>query len=602
MGLSSSLWTSVSGLLAHGEKMNVVGNNLANVSTIGFKSQRMDFEDFIYQDKFSAGGTTQIGLGVGINAVLGDFSQGAFESTNRPTDLAIGGSGYFQVRDQYTEEVYYTRAGNFDFDEQGYLRLPSGETLQGWKVDNSSSPTLATGSNPVISAPSPVQGSGVPTDIILDTYTVAPKATTKVQFTMNLTSDPGNDKTTSATNPLFAMSDRWDGTQPPATPDTPPLSADAYSEPASITVYDEGGSAHDLTVYFDQVATDNIEGLPTGYRVYEYLVTMDPSEDMRSFGGTYDETTGVLTGGTSFQDTKAAGILMKGTITFNGSGQMISQSAYTYMGNTDYADDEAIGAAADATVLGHPDNAGSWQPTAVSSDGYPVFTANFSGNPLANSVRQESSNTFPDASNHLIEFNLGMKATGNLDDPWGTGAPVTPGNPSSSIGTLVDADPATPGGIDYNNLANFDIAETEPSATVNQSGASITYSRIQDGYMSGSLTNIDIDGDGILYGYYTNGISLPLYQITMYDFINEQGLQREGGNLFSATRESGNPMVGPANEAGFGEIVAYNIEQSNVDMTREFVQMIATQRGFQSNSKGITTVDTMLEQVINMKR
>lgn len=109
MGLSASMWTSVSGLIAHGNKMNVVGNNLANVSTIGFKSQRMDFNDYLYLGAGSASGPTQIGAGVNTYAVLGDFSQGSFESTNSGSDLAIDGNGYFKVRKPNSDEMYYTQ-------------------------------------------------------------------------------------------------------------------------------------------------------------------------------------------------------------------------------------------------------------------------------------------------------------------------------------------------------------------------------------------------------------------------------------------------------------------------------------------------------------
>ena len=126
MGLSASMWTSVSGLLMHGEKMNVVGNNIANVSTVGFKAQRMDFQDFVYNNGFSASGTTQIGRGVSVAAVLGDFSQGSFETTNDATDLAISGRGFFQVKDPNSDQVWYTRAGDFRFDKEGYLKNPYG--------------------------------------------------------------------------------------------------------------------------------------------------------------------------------------------------------------------------------------------------------------------------------------------------------------------------------------------------------------------------------------------------------------------------------------------------------------------------------------------
>ena len=101
---------------------------------------------------------------------------------------------------------------------------------------------------------------------------------------------------------------------------------------------------------------------------------------------------------------------------------------------------------------------------------------------------------------------------------------------------------------------------------------------------------------------YSNGVTLPLAQVCLYDFTCQQGLRREGNNLFSQTRASGEAKSGPAGVAGLGTINSYALEQSNVDMSTEFVQMITTQRGFQSNSKAITTTDTMLETVISMKR
>ena len=106
----------------------------------------------------------------------------------------------------------------------------------------------------------------------------------------------------------------------------------------------------------------------------------------------------------------------------------------------------------------------------------------------------------------------------------------------------------------------------------------------------------------MLHGVYSNGQTLDLYQITLYDFMSPQGLYHEGGNLYSETRDSGEPSTGPANSNGFGQVWSNSLEISNVDLAREFVNMITTQRGFQANSKTITTVDTMLETVISMKR
>lgn len=110
MSLSASMWTSVSGLLAHGEKMNVVGNQIANVSTIGFKGQRMDFNDYLYMSGGSASGPTQIGAGVGINAVLGDYSQGLLNQPIPPRIWPLDGNGFFGVRKPGSDQKYYTRA------------------------------------------------------------------------------------------------------------------------------------------------------------------------------------------------------------------------------------------------------------------------------------------------------------------------------------------------------------------------------------------------------------------------------------------------------------------------------------------------------------
>ena len=299
MGLSASMWTSVSGLLTHGQKMNVVGNNIANVSTLGFKSQRMDFNDYLYRGIGTTSGSSQIGAGAGVYAILGDFSQGSLETTNSATDLAIDGNGFFQVRKANSEQMYYSRAGDFYFNKNRELQNPEGYLLQGWKVNNEKKLTFNNGAtnlgNDKLSTSAYV-GSGTPTDIVLDSWNIVPQQTTNVTFTMGLTNDGNGDRTTSSTSPMTALFDLWDAKS------NPPMADTAYATQSSIDVYDEGGGTHTLTVYYDQVdasKTDsngdsiyNIKGLPAGYTVYEYLVTIPPSQDNRSFGGTgYNEAT-----------------------------------------------------------------------------------------------------------------------------------------------------------------------------------------------------------------------------------------------------------------------------------------------------------------------
>lgn len=146
------------------------------------------------------------------------------------------------------------------------------------------------------------------------------------------------------------------------------------------------------------------------------------------------------------------------------------------------------------------------------------------------------------------------------------------------------------------------VVRDNATASIMTSGNYTIRDSDADGYPVGILNGYHIDSDGILYGSYDNGETLALHQIALYDFDNLQGLYREGNNLYGETKASGRPRQGVPNHFGFGATKAYNIEQSNVDMAKEFVHMITTQRGFQANSKGITTVDTMLETVIGMKR
>ena len=159
---------------------------------------------------------------------------------------------------------------------------------------------------------------------------------------------------------------------------------------------------------------------------------------------------------------------------------------------------------------------------------------------------------------------------------------------------------ATP--ANANHVAEFNKPIVLESSACTSLNSSFTANQAQDGYGYGDLTSYNVDANGILYGVYSNGVTLPLAQVCMYDFTCQQGLRREGNNLFSQTRASGEPKSGAAGVAGLGTINSYSLEQSNVDMSTEFVQMITTQRGFQSNSKLITTTDTMLETVISMKR
>lgn len=566
-GLTSAMWTGVSGLLTHSKKMNVVGNNLANVSTIGFKAQRMDFNDYLYTEGASASGPTQIGAGTGVYALLGDFSQGTFEATNMGTDLAIDGKGFFGVRQNNADAVFYTRAGDFYFNEKRELVTPTGYFVQGWKVNESSS-TIgireAGAPSSIGNESSSISTSGAPRDIVLDQWNIVPKKTSSVKMIMGL-----QNKATGGANNATQMFQSWNATA------TPPLADDQYLTQSTLKVYDESGLSHNLTTYYNQLDPDNaLNGLPAGYKAYEYLVTCDPADDKRA----------AFAEGTAGEN--ARGKLMSGVLVFDTAGRLVQQSAYTYNGD----------------AAGDPTDAATWTTTAISSNGLPVLAVNFIGADDVDTVFQPGTRDIntgtPLADTHMVEINFGLISTGgdavNANTDWVTDPFGTPAD-----GLTNTLDQAT----DYGNTAFMINAERTVDATVaNQERSSTVQDTMQNGYATGLLSNYNISTDGVVYGVYSNGENIPLYQITLYDFHNYQGLRREGGNLYSKTQDSGEPRIGTAGDNGFGTTNAYQIESSNVDMATELVQMITCQRGFQSNTKIVMTTDTMLEQTINMKR
>jgi flagellar hook protein FlgE len=136
MGLTDALFTGTSGLRSLGHGMSVIGDNVSNLNTTAFKGARVTFSDIMAQSINTAAGSGQLGRGAAIQALFQQFTQGAFESTGNPTDMAIAGAGFFMVKNpKTTGGVYYTRDGQFMVDKDGYLVNPQGLRVQGWKID-----------------------------------------------------------------------------------------------------------------------------------------------------------------------------------------------------------------------------------------------------------------------------------------------------------------------------------------------------------------------------------------------------------------------------------------------------------------------------------
>ena len=213
MGLSSALFTSVSGLDATGTAISVIGDNIANVNTTGFKSSRPEFSDILGQSVASVGGFSQIGAGTTISGVSSVFSQGTFETTARTTDLAIEGQGLFVLNGP--QGRFYSRAGVFTFDQNGLLVNPAGLQVQGFSID----PT--TGAS--------TQALG---DIQLSSSVSPPRATTQSSLSVNLDANE------------LAIPGGFDPADPNGTSNFRTL----------MTVYDSLGNDHLVTYYFTKTA------------------------------------------------------------------------------------------------------------------------------------------------------------------------------------------------------------------------------------------------------------------------------------------------------------------------------------------------------------
>jgi flagellar hook protein FlgE len=538
--------------------MTVIGNNLANVNTTGFKGAMMQFEDLASADFATVNGVGQVGRGVRVSTIYSDWGQGAFESSTEATDMAISGDGLFVVSPLGEDMKYYTRAGNFRFDSDGYLVDPHGYVLQGWEIERSTTTVTTTTSTTTDEARS-ARIIGTPTNIRMENFQSEPKPTTNVSIVTNL--DPtATDGSTSSTNPYFAMFNNWDGTA------ETPLASTLYGYSTTLKVYDDIGTAHNLTVYFDPVTMSNAGG----DTVWEFMVTCEPSADRRMLSGANGLMTSIGEARTS-----AAGVLMIGTLTFT-TGQLSGMSAYTLKSN------------GGANIK----DLNNWDLADFSTSGFPVCTANFLGK--SNASTAEATNATPlQIDFGIANKDLSSNGGGGVTIGWGGGLGTVP-TTAAQVGNNIS---------NTGYLANFKDPAVSALATQSfDTGGSSTLYQSQNGYSAGILQNISVSREGIISGHYSNGQVLELYAVTLATFTNQHGLRREGGNLFTETLDSGPALTGQAGSTGKGTIDGNALEMSNVDMATEFVRMITTQRGFQANTKVITTVDSLLGEVISMKR
>lgn len=641
MGILSSLYSGVSGLAANGNALSVIGNNIANNNTVGFKAGRSLFSDLLSSSISASSGTAQVGRGVGMSTVDNLFTQGTFENTGQDTDLAIEGDGFFIVRDPVTAGSYYTRAGAFRWDADGYLTSPEGYRVMGYSLND--------------------QGnvSGDLTVVKVDTTTLSPpKATENVTFTTNL--DAASPYRTAVVGQVVGVGRTVGGLAADfADPNTAPLTINGTPMVVAGAATYNRGSAREIAAAINSTPGLNVDATiidgSTSLGVVSWVPAasswvINPGSlvingvDLADTIAGHDTRSAYENNVVSSFNAKLAAVGVEASIDVNthnltfssldGSNIQLQVGATDLsarvvglkanLTNTTYSglDIRADGLDVGKLVIdiGSPTNSGIIinAGTVGSDAGFditdPENTANYAnsvtiydslGNPHQSTVYFSKLNptTNPREWQYVVtvdgeELNLSPAQTGAYPIATGTLQFLEDGTLDP---TLPNGLTTVPGVLSWNNNSAQSVQLNIDFNTTQWSNASVVISQSQDGYATGTVAQLSIDNEGNILGNYSNGLPRELFQISLAKFSSPGGLTKAGSNLFQASATSGDAIVGTVG-SGIGRIFTNSLEQSNVDLAAEFVTMITTQRGFQANSKIITTTDEMLNELINLKR
>lgn len=597
-----SLYSGVSGLKTHQTKMDVIGNNIANVNTVAYKSQSITFSDLMYQTTQNASGpnaTTgagginarQIGLGVksaAINTAI--TTAGASQTTGNPFDLKINGDAFFVVSNGV--ENFFTRDGSFYVDAAGNLAMTSnGYNVMGWQVDDT------TGK---------VKQDTVSALRIMSTanLTYPPEATTEA-YISGLCDK--NDTDINSTAGKIMNLNFYD--------------ALGYSYTAKLSVHstDSEGSYY---VQLDDILNSQGVSLREVYKVNDLndivslgqTLTVSSKEEV-GFGGTINATTAAQKIGTGAQ-TEA----LTPNITAS-AGTALTQVVYdnsTEKNPLYYAD--ATGNLYDLTTLTPITGVteltdGAATPNTINVQNYLSESAVPTGATLATFEAIYGTGCFDTATTFRIDAKSGKLI---LTDKTVTGCSLKYDVANGAFDNIDGGDAVK---LDFKdavggtNLKNFADINIDFSGTTQQNnggtatlgadpGTKASNGSLGCGRKLGEMTGVSITQNGEIYASYDNGMSKLLGQIAVATFANASGLEKQGDNLYSATQNSGDfDGIGQDITAdGTGSISTGVLEMSNVDLSSEFTEMITTQRGFQANSRIITVSDTLLEELTNLKR
>ncbi len=545
MALLNSLFDGVSGMRNLQSMMDVIGNNIANVDTIGFKGSRVTFSDTFNQfvqagtnPTATTGGTNsfQIGLGSKINSIDTNWTQGTFEQTGNTTDLALQGPGLFILKSN--GQNYYTRAGSFIFDADGNLvdpqngavvqgkvavdgEIPSGNTIQNVKIDkNLKIPAIKT-SDTTWGGNLQSSSTDTQTQNVVQSGTIIPAAT----YPTDTTKD--------------------------------------------CTIYDKNGNALTLTMKYTETAANTY--------IIDYKIS-NGSTVLRDFTPTSPLASGVTINGTGGPGTYTIPAL---TTTSNGLNIDTGDISL---------DATAVRTGTDNTLSYIVDD--NRTPTIINGS---VSVYDSLGNAHTLSVQ------FTKTDLNTWRWNASIPAAdGTLSNNSGTITFDSNGQISTMSPNPAILSYAPAGGAE-NQTIQLDFGSGSSGITQNSLSSQVS-ALTQNGSASASLSNINIDQYGNIVGVFSNGQSQSLAQVMVATFANNNGLVSVGDNMYTVAANSGDPIVGEPGETTATTMQSGALEQSNVDLAKEFTNMIVAQRGFEANAHVITTSDTLLQDITNLIR
>jgi flagellar hook protein FlgE len=549
-----SMYSAVSGLKTHQTRMDVIGNNIANVNTVAFKSSSVTFSDILYQTTSNASGANattgtggvnakQIGLGTTAAATkVSITSAGASETTGNPFDIRLTdkNSTNFFIVNNGSENVF-TRSGSFYVDGSGNLCMSStGYTVMGWQVDE----TTGEIRKDTVSALRIMQEKNL---------TSAPEATTQATIAGVLDENDADVKSDAGKVMNLNFYDNL-----------------GYQYTAKFAIKATGTDG-EYTVELTSILDSNNKNITEGFtqaQMKEIFGNTDTKTTIASYssalpgcGYTFDPKTGKLTD----DNANNAEVAINTDGTIGNTGKTIKDVFGVSDGNFKNIQD--------SDKAGNDDYKFERVKNADGSFSYQIKKKSAT-NLLKFNTEDGKFNSIGGGTDKSVELNLNttsLNANGNFAN------------------INVDFSQC----LNYNNSGKSTIG-ADAGAVDGTTGK---------GRKLGAMTGISIDTSGRIYGTYDNGNTELLGQIAVAQFSNASGLEKVGESCYRTTLNSGEfDGIGVEISADGSSMTTGELEMSNVDLSSEFTSMITTQRGFQANSRVITTSDTLLEELVNLKR